>query len=311
MAPDAHATPLAERVDVCICTYRRASITSALESLAAQKLSGTVQINVIVADNDVTPSAQARVEVSAQDLGLDVRYVHAPAQNISVARNACIEASDAPWFAFMDDDEVAAPDWIERLLAARDGADVIFGVARARYGSTAPRWMVQVDLHSNDAGREKRLVSGYTSNVLIRRAIVDAHRLRFDPALGRIGGEDTIFFYDLYRLGARLKYAADALVMEDVEPHRQNLRWILRRRYRAGQTHAHLIDRFHPDQALANLAMASAKALYSLVVAIVTAPTLSVSTRYLARAVFHAGVVQFSLRKRFYAEYGGVRASVF
>jgi hypothetical protein len=41
------------------------------------------------------------------DLSLDCLYVHAPARNISIARNACLDAADAPLIAFIDDDETA------------------------------------------------------------------------------------------------------------------------------------------------------------------------------------------------------------
>ncbi len=304
-AADANGRRLmtAERVDVCICTFKRASISDAIASLSKQILPPGVSLRVIVADNDAQPSARERVLAAAAAHDLDLVYVHAPAQNISIARNACVAASDSAWFAFIDDDETAAPDWLGRLLTARADADVVFGVARAIYADSAPVWMVRGDFHSNDLGREKRIVSGYTSNVLIRRAAIEAHGLRFDPALGKIGGEDTIFFYDLHQRGARLSFAPEAVVYEEVGAGRQNLKWVLRRRYRAGQTHAHLMRRFHADKALPTTALAALKTAYCALLALVTAPFPTLSVRHFSRAVFHAGVVHFFMRPKFYAEY--------
>lgn len=293
----------AERIDVCICTYKRASISDAIASLSKQILPSGVSLRVIVADNDVEPTARGRVLDAAAAHGLDVVYVHAPAQNISIARNACIANSQSDWFAFIDDDETAAPDWLAKLLARREDADVVFGVARAVYGPGAPAWMVRGDFHSNDLGREKRIVSGYTSNVLIRRAAIDAHGLRFDPALGKIGGEDTIYFYDLHRRGARLGFAPESVVYEEVDAGRQTLKWVLRRRYRAGQTHAHLIRRFHAGKTAPTIALAALKAVYCAALALVTAPLPTHAMRHVSRAVFHGGVVHFFMRPKFYAEY--------
>ena len=67
------------------------------------------------------------VEATAHDCGLPVLYLHAPACNISVARNACLRAATAPLVAFIDDDEIASPDWLVLLIAALEGshADVV------------------------------------------------------------------------------------------------------------------------------------------------------------------------------------------
>ena len=82
-------------VDVCICTYYRAAILDALRAVAAQSIRDEVAMRVIVADNAPHAEAQSRVTAAARDLNLDVLYVHAPAKNISIARNACLERARA------------------------------------------------------------------------------------------------------------------------------------------------------------------------------------------------------------------------
>src|SRR3954471_20358160 len=104
-------------VDVGVCTFRRAAVADTLASLAGQMLPRDYALRVIVADNDETPSAEPVVRGAADAQGLDLTYVHAPARNISRARNACLEAATADWFAFIDDDETASPGWLSALLA--------------------------------------------------------------------------------------------------------------------------------------------------------------------------------------------------
>ena len=79
-------------VDICICTFRRPQITDTLASLERLILPPGCRVAVIVADNDDTPSARARVERWALASRFVVTYIHCPDGNISIARNGCLEA---------------------------------------------------------------------------------------------------------------------------------------------------------------------------------------------------------------------------
>lgn len=278
------------QVDVCVCTFRRPEVVEALRSLAAQDLPRGA-FRVIVVDNDETPSARERVEGAAAALDLAVTYVHAPAGNISIARNACLEAAKAPWIAFMDDDEQAAPGWLAALLAfqAQSGADVVFGPVQAIYAPDAPAWAKAADLHSvRPTLREGGGVStGYTCNVLFRRAAVG--ETRFDLVLGRTGGEDTTFFDRLTRSGAVLDYAPEAMMWEKTAPGRTRLNWLLVRSFRSGQTHARLLLERGGNR-LAEMGVAAAKALFCLAQAALSAFSAVGWRRALVRGALHVGV---------------------
>jgi succinoglycan biosynthesis protein ExoM len=227
-------------VDVGVCTFRRPAVTETLASLAAQALPRGCRLRVIVADNDETPSAEAAVRAAADRHGLALTYVHAPARNISVARNACLDAATADWFAFIDDDETATPGWLAALLAEaeRGGWDAVLGPVKALYGDDAPGWIAAADFHSTAPVRTgERILKGYAGNVLMRRAGIVGRGLRFDVALGRQGGEDDDFFYRLTDAGGTIGYAENALAFEPVPAHRASLPWLLKRSFRTGQTH--------------------------------------------------------------------------
>lgn len=224
-------------VDVCVCTFRRPAVAQLLLSLAAQVAPG-LKLRVIVADNDDTPSARETVTRAFAELGLDGVYLHAPARNISIARNACLNAARAPLIAFIDDDEVARPNWLACLVSELDrtNADVMFGKVNAAYAKDAPAWLRRADLHSTPAPvRRGRIEGGYTCNVLMRREAVGA--LRFDPSFGRSGGEDTAFFTAMAGMGAVMAYTPAAVVVEPVSPGRSTLKWLTDRAYRSGQTY--------------------------------------------------------------------------
>lgn len=224
-------------VDVCVCTFRRPSLAATLASLKAQTLPAD-RFRIIVADNDHDPSARALVEATLEGRG-GFRYLHAPARNISVARNACLDAATADYIAWIDDDEVADADWLEQLIAALEAhsCDAVFGPVQAVYPDDAPAWAATADLHSTRPVTTRNGVdTGYTSNALVKRAVIGERR--FDPALGRSGGEDTDFFTRLYVSGGRFAAAPDAVVREAVGEERLRLSWLLKRAFRSGQTHA-------------------------------------------------------------------------
>ena len=287
-------------VDICICTFRRPFLAKTLQSIAALKTGH--RIRIIIADNDHEPSARALVESLRPDLPFAVTYVHAPAANICIAGNACLDHADADFVAFVDDDEVVAPGWIEALVAAAETnkAAAVLGPVRALYGPEAPRWMVEGDFHSTlpvFVGGQIR--TGYTCNVLIRWA-TPYNALRFDLRLGQSGGEDTAFFYQLTALGGTIAYAPDAVVEEPVPADRASMAWLVRRRLRFGQTHGML----QSGSRAKALAIVAAKIGYCGVLTGLTTFSPVQRRRNWLRAVLHMGVAGGILGVRQAAHYG-------
>jgi succinoglycan biosynthesis protein ExoM len=290
-----HDDPKPVRVDICVCTYRRAEIEDALRSLGAMRVPGHVSVRVIVADNDDWPSAEEPVTDMAAELPFEVVYLHAPASNISIARNACLEHADGDLLAFIDDDEVVARDWLAELVAAAEasGADAILGPVRSVYSDTAPGWMRRGDFHSTMPVWVKgEIRTGYTCNVILRRASRHVAGRRFNLARGRSGGEDTEFFTQLTGSGGTIAFAPDAVVHEAVPDSRASFSWLLRRRFRAGQTHGRLLaEPRRGGLVLAQVVLAGAKAGYCFAAAAVVALLPVRRNRYFLRGVLHAGVI--------------------
>ena len=298
----------AQRVDVCVCTFRRESVVDLIASLARLELPQGTAIRVIIADNDETPSARTRVEAALADHHLDGVYLHAPARNISIARNACLNAATAPLVAFVDDDEIVRPDWLARLLArhAETGAAVVFGRVAAVYPKDAPAWLSRADLHSTQVQfRNGAIDGGYTCNVLMRRETIGADR--FNPAFGRTGGEDTTFFTELQRRGAVMAYAADAVVEEPVTPGRSSLKWLTTRAFRSGQTYGLL--RLSKGEGRFKVAAISLAKVAICIAAVVLTIWSPVRWRKAAvRAHLHAGVLAAAMGKAPLELYGAAHA---
>jgi succinoglycan biosynthesis protein ExoM len=233
--------------------------------------------------------------------------VHCPAANISLARNACLDASSgADYLAFVDDDETVSREWLCELVAtAREtGADAVFGPVNANYALTAPSWLAEGDFHSTmPVFVEGEIKTGYTCNVLVKCKGLAAG-LRFNLKRGKTGGEDTEFFARLHGLGGELAFSPRAHVFEDVTRDREALSWLLVRRYRAGQSHGAITLETQDTSRFALAGLAAAKAAYCAAAALLTVWSPVRSRANLLRGVLHAGVVSSALGSSELALYG-------
>lgn len=286
------------RVDICVCTFRRPFLAETLKSIANLNRD-RLSVRVIIADNDFVPSAAPLVELIARQFPLEITYLHAPEANISVARNACLDAADGTFVAFVDDDETVEPDWLRELVdrAVGAAADVVLGPVQAQYEEGTPVWMRDGDFHSTaPVAVSGEIRTGYTCNVLVRWNEI-ARSQRFNPALGRSGGEDTEFFYRLFDLGLKFVEAPAAIVREPVPPSRAGLGWLLRRRLRSGQTYGSRLIAVG-EGLPGEFTLASAKVAYCLLATLVTLPRPVTWRRNLLRAALHLGVLGGLVRSR-------------
>lgn len=277
-------------IDICICTFRRAHVANTLASLALLEIPFNSTIRIIVADNDETPSAQVTIAEIAEQHGLSVHYIHAPSRNISIARNACLDAVTADFFAFVDDDEVVTPHWLLAITTKQKEtqADVVLGPVLAVYDARSPKWLLAGDYHSTrPVWVKNRITTGYCGNVLMHSKAPALSTLRFREDLGVSGGEDTDFFSRAYQAGATIEYAENATIYEGVPPERANFGWLKRRKFRYGQTHAmQLIEAGKPR--LKTMLIAGTKAALCFFM-VIWSPHKA--RQWILRGMLHCGVV--------------------
>ena len=295
-------------VDIAVCTFRRVHITDTLQSIGDITPPHGYSVRIIVVDNDDTPSAQDRV--NACDLPFPITYVHAPGRNISIARNACLENATAPRLVFIDDDELVTKDWLTALLSEQEksGAQVVLGPAQAVYPADAPEWMRVSDHHSSAPIFVNGIIeTGYGCNTLLMRDAPSIAGLRFREDLGRSGGEDSIFLASVCLAGGKISYAPDALVTEAVLPQRATLNWLVKRKFRFGQTYGLMLQNklgVSLQRRLVELMRAGGKCVVCFGMAVLTGPIVQKSTAWLLRGSLHAGVVSQFLGGRSSETYG-------
>jgi glycosyltransferase involved in cell wall biosynthesis len=243
-----HAVPLT----VAICTHNRASyLALALQSLWVQTAPAS-DFQVLVVDNASTDATPTVVEL-ARSARPDIRYVREDKLGLSHARNRAIAETFTPCIAFLDDDAIAAPAWVERLVhcftqvTPRPAA--VGGPIHPIWEAPRPPWLADCLLGyltvlerrgSSHLDLGKQPIFG-ANMAFDRQALVDVGG--FSTALGRIGdrllsGEEMLLLRQLHARGACGNYDEEASVRHHVAASRLTKDWFYRRIYWDGMSTA-------------------------------------------------------------------------
>lgn len=221
----------AQPITVVICTRERpGALARALDSLLAQNYP---DFRILVVDNAPATEATAEVVRSAARRG-KVEYLVEPKAGLSFARNTAVAAAPGEILAWLDDDEVADPNWlaeVARALADHPEADVISGViVPAELATRAQLWFEQFGGHSKGRGftpdvfgpatahKQSPLYPlppfGTGANMTFRPGVIE--RIGgFDTALGAgtpaMGSEDTLAFTQVLVGGGTIVYQPSAV----------------------------------------------------------------------------------------------------
>lgn len=237
---------MTELISIVIASMGRETLIRTLDSIEAAAIPSGYAIEVVIADDSTDGAVLRRIAVRPS--ALPIRVVPVAAQNVSIARNASIDAARGDWLLLVDDDEYVAIDWIvEHLNAARDfAADVVFGPVYPVYPEATPEWFRRADPQFHDLGwtpAGRQIDFGQSGNTLIRAAKLRELGMRFDPAFGRTGGEDDDLFRRMAKAGAKLVVTDRAKAWEPVRPERTTSSYVLDRMQRTGQMYARAVLR--------------------------------------------------------------------
>jgi cellulose synthase/poly-beta-1,6-N-acetylglucosamine synthase-like glycosyltransferase len=203
---------------VIVCTrHRPEPLGRCLASLAA--LDGPTPEVIVVDNTDGDPNT----ERTAKEAG--ARYVVEPTIGLSRARNKGIEEATGELVAFVDDDAIVEPAWLEEhsavlvddSLTASSGRILPFTLKNGRglldlgdrgfvLDRSDPLWFERANFGGVAAGG---------SNMVLKRTVFESG-LRFNESLGLgtdLGWfEEHYLFFTIIRNGARVAYVPGAIV---------------------------------------------------------------------------------------------------
>lgn len=228
------------RIAICIATFHRLELLRELLSGISRltfRRNPVPEIRIIVVDND--PLGSAAGVCRSAELRFPVHYRVEPLRGIAHARNRAIrEAGDADFLAFIDDDEVPSPEWLDELLwcHSEHRAEIVAGPVRPEFTPGVPRWIREGAFFDRPEFPTGTLLEKCATNNVLVSSVVLRSVPRFDERFQLTGAEDTHFFLCARSAGFRMVWSAEALVSEAVSTDRANARWILQRGFQGGNS---------------------------------------------------------------------------
>ena len=227
------------RISAVICTHNRSDLLAlALESLCHQSLP-MEDYEVLVIDNASTDDTEA-VARSFCDRRVHFTYVSEPLLGLSKARNRSLREARGHYVAYLDDDAVAEPEWLEAILAAFREAEpepsCVGGKTLPNWQAPRPRWLHDVHMEalsiidwSDEAFfvEPPRFLVG--ANIAFDRALA-LELGGFNEDLGRFGkalrsGEETDLINRIRATGRLIYYTPKAVVSHLVSRTRLTKAW--------------------------------------------------------------------------------------
>lgn len=250
-------TGLVIDVSIIVPTMRRQAFLPELVALLNRQVEcGGVHAELIIVDNCPEESAKQVVMELQRKYGPAVRYCAEKRPGVSHVRNTGVQAARGHIIGFIDDDELPTDGWLMSMLACRAqyGADVVLGPVYPVFdipGASEDAFLRKTFTQTSDRPTGAlveprsplrvllRPASCYrtmaTNNALVERRHCVASDEPFAPALGRLGGEDLLFFHNLYLSGKKVVWCREAAVFERIPHERLKMGYVLGRRFRDGQ----------------------------------------------------------------------------
>jgi len=235
---------------VCICTRNRVKyLGAAIESVLVQEVAaGTFE--VLVVDNGSTDgTAEMMRSRFGSGTRVPVRYIREEKAGLSRARNRAIAEMSGDYIAFLDDDAIAEPGWLQAILngfSLEPGIDSVGGAVVPIYEEALPQRLTD-RIHGIFSpwvpSGEAQLVYypryPYGANIAFRRTVFARVGL-FREDLGYRGdrlmpAEETELLLRLEKIGGKILSEPKAIVRHLIPSSRTSRPYLRERYYSSGK----------------------------------------------------------------------------
>jgi glucosyl-dolichyl phosphate glucuronosyltransferase len=240
-------------ISVVVCTYDLARLEQLLDCLESVRRQTLPPEKVVV----VVDGCPELGETLRRKLKREVVVELLTNQGLSAARNTGAQQVTTPWVAFLDDDAVAEPRWLEELLSSAEqtGAVGAGGWSTPAFDRPAPRWFPPELLWTVGCSyRGMPLKRAVSRNVFGGCAILRTDLFGlvggYDATLGRrgsdfAGGEEADFCIRVVQAkpDAHFVHVPEAVIHHRVGIERLTRGYVLKRCYADGRKKARITSR--------------------------------------------------------------------
>lgn len=236
-------------ISAVICTHNRSGyLVKAIQSLVEQSLAPE-NYEIIVVDNCSTDDTKDIVEAFVESHS--IQYIYESRLGLCHARNTGWQHARGQYVAYLDDDAIACPDWLENIIVAfsivtpRPGC--IGGMVKPIWEKPRPIWLPDhlalcltvldwSDTPGVIADLSQQWLAG--ANIAFPKAVLEQLG-GFVAGLGRVGknllsGDDIFLEKQIMQAGYSCFYDPRIAVYHHVHASRLAKRWFIDRYYWQG-----------------------------------------------------------------------------
>jgi glycosyltransferase involved in cell wall biosynthesis len=238
--PSLDASSATPKISAIICTHNRDRyLAKAIDSLLTQTCDN---YEILIIDNASTDNTRQVAESYLSNSR--VRYHYEAQVGLSVARNTGAKLSSAPILAYLDDDAIASPQWLQTFIDAYHQDEKLAisgGKVNLIWEDQPPTWISEnlsgnlgfYDLGDRPLRIEQPGLTPRGLNYGIRRSFLDQVG-GFDLNLGRVGknllSNEELHMTNLaLQSGWHVSYLPEAIAGHHVAPERVKRGWFLER----------------------------------------------------------------------------------
>jgi glycosyltransferase involved in cell wall biosynthesis len=225
-------------------------VRDCLNGLAGQTAPAD-QFAILIVDSGSTESVPGELAVLAEQYG--ARFLRVDQPGVSAARNTGAWAARSPYIAYIDDDAIPAPDWVEQILIvlAQPGRRpaIIGGRILPKWEESLPGWwpaslrgilsIIEIEGRGEYRGADlPAKLEPYGANMVVHVLSLLAAG-GFATNVGRHGtvllsDEDVQLAWTLQDHGHSVRYDSRVVVYHQIQAGRLNPDWLLSRLYWQG-----------------------------------------------------------------------------
>lgn len=240
------------KISAIITTHNRVEyLQKALKGLAEQTLPKD-HFEIVVVDNASTDNTKQIVLGTSSFLS-NLQYVYESVLGLTHARNTGWKVARGRYIAYLDDDAIPSPQWLEKIVetfeTVKPSPGCVGGKIQPIWESPRPSWLNDklaqclTILDWSDTPffiEQPQYVAG--ANIAFPRDLIERVN-GFQSNLGRVGNkllsnEEILISRQIEKMGFKTYYHPDITVYHHILASRINKPWLMSRRYWQGVSDA-------------------------------------------------------------------------
>lgn len=219
---------------VIVCTHNRASMLGdCVDSLLNQTINKS-RIEIIIVDNNSTDNTEEIMQGFVKNHN-NIKYFKEMISGYSAPRNCGWKNATGNIIAYIDDDEIAAPDWLESIEKAfqiEEKPDIVGGICLPKYDAVPPDWFTE-SMGGTNKNRQKGILNQRTDsylgcgNIAFKKEVLeklDGFSNDFNMKNGFLMmGEDTDICQRAIKAGFQLYYDPDIKIYHRMDQNNYDI----------------------------------------------------------------------------------------